>query len=170
MALDFSEIAERLGSAPDLPAVQETVRTAARELTGAHGSTVVLRDGDFCFYADEDAISPLWKGQRFPITQCISGWAMLHGDCAVAPDVYTDPRIPIAAYRPTFVKSLAVAPIGAGHPSGAMGAIGVYWAVRHVATDAEVAALEELCSLTAGALDRLAGAGLGADSHITRMG
>ena len=31
-----------------------------------------------CYYADEDAISPLWKGQRFPMSACISGWAMLN--------------------------------------------------------------------------------------------
>lgn len=31
-------------------------RRAARELTGAHGATFVLRDNDLCYYADEDAI------------------------------------------------------------------------------------------------------------------
>lgn len=55
-----------------LPAVQEIVRTAAREIAGADGATFVLRDGDRCHYADEDAISPLWKGQRFPMRACIS--------------------------------------------------------------------------------------------------
>ena len=49
--------------------VQAVVRVAARRLTGADGATFVLRDGDSCYYADEDAISPLWKGQRFPIDQ-----------------------------------------------------------------------------------------------------
>ncbi len=44
------------------------VRHAARELTGADGATFVLRDADKCFYADEDAIAPLWKGQRFPMS------------------------------------------------------------------------------------------------------
>jgi hypothetical protein len=59
-----------------LPEIQEIVRGGARRLTGADGATFVLRDGDKCFYADEDAIEPLWKGQRFPLEQCISGWAM----------------------------------------------------------------------------------------------
>ena len=31
-----------------------------------------LREGR---YADEDAIGKLWKGQRFPMSTCISGWA-----------------------------------------------------------------------------------------------
>ena len=56
--------------------VQEIVRTAARRLTHADGATFVLRDGGYCFYADEDAIAPLWKGQRFPLEACVSGLAM----------------------------------------------------------------------------------------------
>ena len=43
------------------------------KLVGADGATFVLRDGDCCYYVDEDAISPLWKGQRFPLEACISG-------------------------------------------------------------------------------------------------
>ena len=67
-----------LSLARSLDRVQEIVRHAARELTGADGATFVLRDDDKCFYADEDAVSPLWKGQRFPLKSCISGWAMLN--------------------------------------------------------------------------------------------
>jgi hypothetical protein len=37
-----------------------------------------IRDGDHCYYADENAISPLWKGRRFPLSACISGWVMLN--------------------------------------------------------------------------------------------
>lgn len=155
MKPELSEISERLDSAQDLESIQEVVRHAARALTRAHGSTLVLREGDMCFYADEDAISPLWKGQRFPVQNCISGWAMIHDECTVVPDIYSDSRIPIDAYRPTFVKSLAVAPVGAGRP---VGAIGVYWADLHSATGPEVAALQELCSMTAAALARVTSA------------
>jgi hypothetical protein len=48
-----------------LTAVLTVVRRAARELTAADGATVVLREGDLCFYADENAISSLWKGRSF---------------------------------------------------------------------------------------------------------
>ncbi len=146
----MKDIAERLGSATDLAAIQEIVRAAGRSVARAHGSTLVLREDDQCFYADEDAISPLWKGQRFPITQCISGWAMLHAEPAVVPDVYRDERIPVEAYRPTFVKSLAMVPIG----DEPIGAIGAYWATYHTATASELAALRELARLTASALAR----------------
>jgi hypothetical protein len=59
------EVVQRLSLARDIPTIQDIVRRAARQLTGADGATFVLRDGDRCYYADEDAIAPLWKGQRF---------------------------------------------------------------------------------------------------------
>src|SRR5262245_61111741 len=69
---------QRLSLARSLTDIQEIVRSAARRLTGADGATFVLRDGLHCYYADEDAISPLWKGERFPLQKCISGWAILN--------------------------------------------------------------------------------------------
>jgi len=111
------------------------VRGAVRELTGADGATLVLREDGHCHYVDEDAIGPLWKGQRFPLESCISGWAMLHAQPVAIEDIYADPRIPYAAYRPTFVKSLAMVPIGREHP---VGAIGCYWAERHLASAEEL--------------------------------
>ena len=56
-----------LASARDDSAVCAIVRKAARALTGADGVSFVLREGNHCYYADEDAIAPLWKGRRFPI-------------------------------------------------------------------------------------------------------
>lgn len=102
-------------------------------------------------YADEDAISPLWKGHRFPMTDCISGWAMLNKECAVTEDIYADSRIPQDAYRPTFVKSLAMVPIPTSVP---VGAIGNYWA-RHRATDGEVKLLRALAELTSVAMENV---------------
>jgi hypothetical protein len=112
----------------------------------------VLRDGDLCFYADEDAIAPLWKGQRFPMTSCISGWAMLNVATAIVPDIEADPRIPLAAYRPTFVRSLVMVPVGVPEPSAAIGA---YWSVPRTPTPAEVGNLEALAAATADAIGRI---------------
>jgi histidine kinase/GAF domain-containing protein/histidine kinase/DNA gyrase B/HSP90-like ATPase len=141
-----------LRAAEDLATVQEIVRTSARRLAGADGATFVLRDVDHCFYADEDAISPLWKGQRFPLTNCISGWAMLHARSVVIGDITGDDRIPIESYRPTFVKSLAMVPVGGEKP---VAAIGAYWARRHTATPDQVCALEELAAEAGAALHRI---------------
>ena len=86
------EAVQQLSLARTLDQVMAVVRTAARELSGADGATFVLRDGNRCHYADEDAIAPLWKGQKFPIGACISGWTMLHRQPAVIEDIYADPR------------------------------------------------------------------------------
>jgi hypothetical protein len=143
---------QELSLTRDLPAIMSVVRHAARELTGADGATFVLRDGDFCYYAEEDAIAPLWKGQRFPLDICISGWAMLNRQPAIIEDIYADPRIPHEAYRPTFVKSLTMVPIRSEAP---IGAIGNYWARQRKPTPEEVELLQALANTTAVAMENV---------------
>jgi signal transduction histidine kinase len=143
---------QQLSLAHDMPAIMAIVRRAARDLTGADGATFVLREGDLCHYADEDAIGPLWKGARFPMSSCISGWAMLNRQVAVIEDIYADPRIPVDAYKPTFVKSLVMVPIRAESP---IGAIGNYWATRHGATEEEVRLLQMLADSTSTAIENV---------------
>ena len=145
-------VVQELSLARTLGTVQAIVRSAARALTGADGATFVLRDGDQCFYADEDAIAPLWKGQRFPMSACISGWVMNHRQAAVIEDIYADVRIPQDAYRPTFVKSLVMVPIRVRQP---LGAIGNYWAHRHAPTAEEVKLLQALADTTSVALENV---------------
>jgi putative two-component system response regulator len=132
--------------------IQRIVRSAARRLAGSDGATFVLRDGERCFYVDEDAISPLWKGMRFPLEQCISGWSMLNRQPVAIPDIYLDARIPHDAYRPTFVKSLVMVPIRQVAP---VGAIGNYWAHEHQATPAEIEILQALADSTAVAIENV---------------
>jgi signal transduction histidine kinase len=141
-----------LSLARTLGQVCEIVRHAARELTGADGATFVLRDQDLCYYVDEDAIAPLWKGKKFPMSACISGWAMNHRRAVAVPDIYADARIPHEAYRPTFVKSLAMVPIRTTQP---IGAIGNYWATPHVASVEEVRLLQALADSTSVALENI---------------
>jgi signal transduction histidine kinase len=100
--------------------------------------TIVLRDGDLCHYVEENAIEPLWKGKRFPLETCISGWCMLYRRQTVVPDIYADARIPHEAYRPTFVRSLAMIPIRQEEP------IGAHWAQSHAASAEELATLQAL--------------------------
>lgn len=127
----------------------QVVRRAARELTSADGVTFVLRDGDKCYYAEENAIAPLWKGMRFPMSACISGWTMLHRQEVAIEDIYADERIPADAYRPTFVKSLAMVPVRREDP---LAAIGAYWATKHKPTAHELYLLQSLADSTALAL------------------
>jgi two-component system CheB/CheR fusion protein len=123
-----------LASARTLEELMSVVRQSLRTLMRADGVTLVLRDGGMCHYADEDAIEPLWKGRRFPLEACISGWVMQHREPAVIADIYADPRIPHEAYRSTFVRSLAMMPVGTDAP---VAAIAAYWAHRHTATRKE---------------------------------
>lgn len=141
--------AHQLAAARSLGRVMEVVRRAARDMTRADGVTFVLREGDQVFYADEEAISPLWKGSRFPAGACISGWAMDHRQTVVIEDIDRDDRIPHDLYRPTFVRSLAMIPVGAGEP---VAAIGAYWARRHRATPDQQLGLEALAGFAALAL------------------
>jgi GAF domain-containing protein len=143
---------QELSLARDLKTIMEIVRRAARQLTGADGATFVLRDGDQCYYADEDAIEPLWKGKRFPMSACISGWVMLHKEPVVIENIFEDSRIPVEAYRPTFVRSLAMVPIRREAP---IAAIGNYWARPRRATEEELAILQALADSTSVAMENV---------------
>lgn len=145
-------VVQELSLARDLATIQSIVRRAARELTGADGATFVLRDGDCCYYADENAIAPLWKGRRFPMSDCVSGWAMNHRQPAVIENIYSDPRVPAEAYRSTFVKSMVMVPIRTAEP---VGAIGNYWATRHLATSEEVKLLQALADSASIAMENV---------------
>jgi diguanylate cyclase (GGDEF)-like protein len=143
---------QELSLARSVEDVQRVVRVAARELAGTDGATFVLRDGDRCFYADEYAIAPLWKGQKFPLEACISGWAMLNRRSVAIEDIYADERIPHDAYRPTFVKSLVMVPIRRVDP---LGAIGLYWASQHQASEREIGLAQALADSTAVAMEHV---------------
>jgi GAF domain-containing protein len=146
------EAVQRLSAARCLEEVITVVKSAARRMTGADGATFVLRDGDLCYYVDEDAIGPLWKGRRFPMDICISGWAMRNRQPVIIPDIFVDVRIPHEAYRVTFVKSLAMVPIRSLKP---IGAIGIYWRETHSPTPESVRWLQSLADSTALAIEHL---------------
>jgi len=146
------EVVQRLSLAQSLTEIMAVVCTAARELTGADGSSFILREGDDCLYADEDAIGPLWKGQRFPLSACISGWVINNRTSVSVPDIYQDPRIPIEAYSATFVRSMTMVPIRTQDP---VGAIGSYWATSHTPTLQQIKLLQTLADSTAVAMDNI---------------
>lgn len=143
---------QHLSLARNMETITNIVRTAARQITGADGATFVLKDNNSCYYADEDAIAPLWKGQRFPLHSCVSGWAMTHKEVVVIPDIYKDERVPVAAYKPTFVKSMVMVPIRTMDP---IGAIGNYWAKQHQPTEDEIELLQSLADITSVSIENV---------------
>jgi two-component sensor histidine kinase len=141
-----------LSSARSFKEIMEAVVQPARALLGAGGATFVLREGDYCYYAEENAISPLWKGQRFPLDSCISGWCIRQGKEAAISDIYSDLRIPHEAYRATFVRSLAMVPVQRDQPIAALGA---YWADPHTPTRHELDLLRIIANAAALAVDNV---------------
>ncbi len=141
-----------LSRARSLHEVQRVVRTAARELADADGATFILREGDQCYYADEDAIGPLWKGRRFSMETCVSGWSMMRGEPVVIEDVSTAEGIPQDAYRPTFVRSMVMVPI---RPEAPLGAIGMYWSTPMRPPPPVVELAQALADSTAIALEHV---------------
>ena len=141
----------RFRIADDQQSVIDTVRETARTVCKSDGITFVLREGDLCHYVEEDAIAPLWKGQKFPLTSCISGWAMLNAKPAVIEYVFADPRIPYDAYLPTFVKSLIMAPVGEKH----VAAMGAYWKETRQFSEDEIASVQNFAQMAGETLSRL---------------
>ncbi len=148
---------EALAAARSLAEVTEVLRLYARRVVGADGIAIVLRDGEYCHYVAEDTVAPLWQGQRFTIEHCVSGWAMMNGQTAIIPDVFADARVPIDAYRATFVRSMLMVPIGHVTP---VAAVGAYWSEGGKATENQIALLEALARSASTALEngRLFGA------------
>lgn len=142
---------DRLTGAQDLSEIMDVVRTTARAIFGADGVTFVLREGNFCHYAQEDAIGPLWKGQRFPAATCISGWCMINNKTAAIEDIFEDSRIPHDVYQRTFVKSLIMTPVGNGT---SVAAIGAYWNERRNHNAIEIQLVEDLAAAVAQAMQK----------------
>ncbi|WP_340317244.1 GAF domain-containing hybrid sensor histidine kinase/response regulator [Rhizorhabdus argentea] len=141
---------EQLGAARSLDQVIEILRASSRRISGADGIAIVLRDGDQCHYVAEDAKAPLWAGQRFQADSCISGIAMRDRLTVVIPAVMTDPRVPHAAYEPTFVRSMVMVPVGLPDP---VAAIGAYWSDVGAPNPGAVPLLEALSRAAATALE-----------------
>lgn len=146
------DLVRSLVSATSHTEITAKVTRAVRTLTGAAGATFVLKEGACCYYADEDAISPLWKGERFPLANCVSGMAMDQNATVEIPDVRSDDRIPQAAYRPTFVRSMVVAPVTTTAP---IAAIGAYWSTPIKPRRQEVATIETIAHAAALAMQNL---------------
>lgn len=145
-----AEAIEALAGARSLEAVVSVLRAFARRAVGADGIAIVLRDEDQCHYIAEDAMEPLWAGQRFPIGSCVSGWAMQHHETAVIGDIFDDERVPVEAYRSTFVRSMLMVPIGQIDP---IAAVGAYWSELGQPTDNEITLLEALARAASVALE-----------------
>jgi GAF domain-containing protein len=118
LAIAMAQLAEAEGEA-DLVAA---LLAHARFLAGADGVAIARREDEDVRYIAEDAMAPLWAGRVFPIDYSVSGTAMLQNRPILIPDVHADRRVPLPAYESTFVRRVAVFPIGTPRPLLALGA------------------------------------------------
>lgn len=132
--------------------VVDALTRSIRALTSADGACIIQRQNDECAYLTEDAIAPLWAGQRFPLAMCVTGMAMLERKTIVIPDIMKDRRIPLNAYIATFVRSMVAVPIGNDIPSFAMS---VYWRAAQPVPAAAITRMTELAARAAIAFDRV---------------
>lgn len=120
----LTEANSLLRDATTVDDVLEILRRQARRIAEADGVAVIRRVGDQVHYVGEDAIAPLWSGQAFPIERCVSGLAILARAPIVIPDIRADPRVPLHLYLSTFVRSMAIYPLGRPAPCAGLG---LYW-------------------------------------------
>lgn len=151
-SLILIQTAVRLSNASTLEDITSIVTETARTLVDSDGSTFVLKEQDLCYYVDENAISSLWKGKKFPMSACISGWSMINKKSVTILDIYRDERIPHDAYRPTFVKSLCMVPIRKDSP---IGAIGNYWKNITKIEPEQIELLQIIADIASNAIENL---------------
>ncbi len=149
---DLVAAVKELSIGKNLHQIRKTMALYARKLSGADGATFVVRDNGYCNYLYEDAIEPLFKGKKYPMEKCITGWVMLNKKSVVIEDIYADDRIPHQVYKSTFVKSLASFPINQQEPRAA---IAVYWARPYVPAAEEQHLLQTLADAAAIALENV---------------
>ena len=144
-------VVQQLALTRDVAAILAIVRRAARELTGADGAAVVLRDADHDYRADEDPIAPPGDGEPMPPTGRIGGWALRQRETVALDDIAGDDHVP-AELRASALRSLVSVPL---HRLGRSGAITAFWTTRHHASDSELRLLDALGDATAVAMSNV---------------
>ncbi|PHV11139.1 sensor histidine kinase [Chitinimonas sp. BJB300] len=147
---DLLLLSEQVSQARRQDEILSLILSAVRNLALADGATFILREGEQSYYAEEDAIAPLWLGQRHVLATCLGGQSMLQARQIAIPDIYADLKIAHAYYRPTFVRSVVMTPVS--QTTAPQAAIGAYWAQPHTPDAAALALLQHLAAIAAQAL------------------
>jgi diguanylate cyclase (GGDEF)-like protein len=143
-------VSQEITQACSLEQIMEIALTAARKITNCDGATFIILDHGLCYYADENSIAPLWKGQRVPPNLCIAGWVMLNSEPVIIRDVYSDDRIIPNFYQHTFVKSMAMVSLSLQKPKGT---IGIYWQNYHQPSIETLNLLQNIAGITLASME-----------------
>ncbi|HEY3644034.1 MAG TPA: ATP-binding protein [Gammaproteobacteria bacterium] len=145
------QMVQELGRARDMEAVVAKVCDAARRLSGSDAAVLTLREGELCHVVGEDSATPYWKGHRYPLQESVTGWVIENKQAVVLDDT-DDPRVSVSIYRNTYVKSMAVVPLGSPEPIGSLSNL---WRGRHRPTADEIKLMGILADAAAAALDNV---------------
>lgn len=133
--------------------VQRVLGVSVRRIARADGASLTVREGDICRYVQEDGMSPGWSGRSMPLASCLSGVSMIERRSITVPDVHAERTLPLSPYHGTAVRSLAVVPVLAEDP---VGAVTVYWLRPHLPGKEELAVLVALADSASLALANVA--------------
>jgi diguanylate cyclase (GGDEF)-like protein len=123
--------------------IQRASARAARRLTRADGSSLMLAEGRAAHVVDEEGRTPGWKGRRLPLEGSLPGWCLAHNRPVVIGDVRADVRLPVASYWSTPVTSLVMVPVGTRAPVGVLAA---YWTTQRRPDALDVRRLEAVAA------------------------
>jgi signal transduction histidine kinase len=146
------EIIKDLTLAQTIEQSQQIIAASARDLMHSDGASFVFLENEGCFYAEENAMAPLWKGKWFPLNDCICGYSMIQKIPVIVPDIYNDSRIQTMHYSGTFVRSLMVVPVNSIAP---LGAIGCYWKEYYTPSEIEVRLMQTLADAASRTIDNI---------------
>jgi signal transduction histidine kinase len=146
------EIIKDLTLAQTIEQSQQIIAASARDLMHSDGASFVFHENGGCYYAEENAMAPLWKGKWFPINDCIYGYSMIQKVPVIVPDIFNDSRIPTGHYSDTFVRSLMVVPVNSIAP---LGAIGCYWKENYIPSEIEVRLMQTLADAASRTIDNI---------------
>jgi diguanylate cyclase (GGDEF)-like protein len=139
-----------LSLARSVPEIHRIVGRAARRTIRADGSNLILLEGSFAHYVEEDGAAPGWKGRRIPLDSCLTGWCVANRRPVLIDDVRADIRLPVAPYWSTPVTSVLMVPVRSRDP---LGAVAVYWRDHHVPSGPDIRTLQALADSASLALD-----------------
>ena len=150
--IDLARTIGSLTAAGSKADVIRIVKANTRRFMAADGIAIILLDGKYCHYVEEDAETPLWKGQRIMISKCPAGRSMTSSETVIIEDVNGGEGSRTSAYEGTFVKSAIIVPVFDGEDAAA---IGVYWSEARRPTPSDVAAAETLGHAVSASLSKL---------------
>ena len=143
-------VMHELSMASDLNAVMMCARKNVLDLIGGDISAVIFRENGECYYSDGMTSVP--GGGCFPLTVFLCGTVMTEDRTIFIEDIDHDAQVPPDIEKPSFITSVAVAPIRFGNRTGA---IGVYWRKGVSIDESQIALLQSLADVTGLAIANL---------------